>query len=106
MLLLKDETPTKTFRELGELCGVSVAYLSQIKSNKIDRGMGDDVARRLEQGMKKPTGWIDVQQGRNSKGLAKQITAEETKLIEAYRECSPAARETIFTLCHQLRGNK
>lgn len=103
LLLLIDETESKTLRELADLCGVSENYLSQVKSPKIARQMGDDVARRLERGMKKPPGWMDVQQNGRTRGR-KPLAAEEWELIDAYRECSIEGQETIFALCQQLRG--
>jgi len=47
-------------RKLAARTGVNPAYLSQILSARTRRRMGDDVARRLEQGMKMPHGWMDV----------------------------------------------
>lgn len=100
LLLLIDEAPTKKIRELAELTGVPENYISQIKGGT--RKMGDDVARQLEQGMKKPVGWIDVPQNAKSRGK-KPLTAEEWELIEAFRECSRERQETIFDLCQELR---
>ncbi len=47
-------------KKLAQKAGVSPAYLSQIVSARTPRKMGDDVARRLERGMDKPHGWMDV----------------------------------------------
>ncbi|MDH5528135.1 MAG: S24 family peptidase [Nitrospirota bacterium] len=47
-------------KKLAGRTGVNPAYLSQILSRKTLRTMGDDVARRLERGMSKPHGWMDV----------------------------------------------
>jgi len=47
-------------KKLALKAGVSPAYLSQIVSSRTPRKMGDDVARRLERGMDKPHGWMDV----------------------------------------------
>lgn len=50
---------------LALFCDTSRSYLSQIlirferKNGKI-RGVGVDLARKLEKGMKKPVGWMDV----------------------------------------------
>jgi SOS-response transcriptional repressor LexA len=55
---LISEAGTKA--ELARRTGVSEAYLSQITSDKIGRNVGKDIARRLEKGMHKPTGWMDV----------------------------------------------
>ncbi|MDH4228957.1 MAG: S24 family peptidase [Nitrospirota bacterium] len=47
-------------KKLAGRTAVNPAYLSQILSDKTPRTMGDDVARRLERGMDKPHGWMDV----------------------------------------------
>lgn len=50
---------------LALFCDTSRSYLSQIlirferKNGKV-RGVGVDLARKLEKGMKKPVGWMDV----------------------------------------------
>jgi transcriptional regulator with XRE-family HTH domain len=103
MLLLVEETPSGTIRELAEICGVSIAYLSQIKSNKTKRGMGDDVARRLERGMKKQPGWMDVQQGVKARTSKRPPTSAEWELLDAYRDCTQEGQEAIYSLCQQLR---
>jgi hypothetical protein len=49
-----------TWRDFAAHCGeVNPDYLSQLRSVTEGRGMGDDVARRLEVGMGKYTGWMD-----------------------------------------------
>ncbi|MFQ5509521.1 MAG: S24 family peptidase [Leptospirillia bacterium] len=47
-------------KKLAQRAGVNPAYVSQILSTRTRRSMGDDVARRLESGMGKPHGWMDV----------------------------------------------
>jgi SOS-response transcriptional repressor LexA len=47
-------------RRLASRGRVNPAYLSQILSARTRRSMGAEVARRLEKGMGKPHGWMDV----------------------------------------------
>jgi hypothetical protein len=47
-------------KRLAERTGVSAAYLSQVLSRKVNRHVGHSLARRLESGMEKPYGWMDV----------------------------------------------
>lgn len=47
-------------RKLAALARVNPAYLSQILSARTRRQMGDVVARRLEAGLGKPHGWMDI----------------------------------------------
>lgn len=51
--------------EIARKAGSSPAYISQIKTKRLTpkgekiRGIGDDIARRIEKGFEKPTGWLD-----------------------------------------------
>ncbi len=47
-------------KALAARSGVSAAYLSQVLSARIRRNVGHNLARRLERGMAKPYGWMDV----------------------------------------------
>ena len=49
---------------LARLAGTSESYLSQIRNQLLTakgtpRGVGDDLAAKLEQAMGKPNGWMD-----------------------------------------------
>jgi hypothetical protein len=101
LLLLIKETPEKTMVALAEKCGINEVYLSLVKVR--DRGMGDSVARRLESGMRKRVGWMDVMHSKRRQNNASEQTSEELELIQAYRACSGRAKKTIFYLSQQLR---
>lgn len=50
--------------KLARLTGVKAPTISQLRRvthypNGVERTMGDDIARKLEQGMDKPLGWMD-----------------------------------------------
>lgn len=47
-------------KRLAERTGVSAAYLCQVLSARVNRNVGHNLARRLEKGMGKPYGWMDV----------------------------------------------
>lgn len=47
-------------KPLADRSGVSAAYISQVLSRKVNRHVGHSMARRLEAGMGKPYGWMDV----------------------------------------------
>ena len=63
--LLIQECDPPTGVALAAKCGTSASYLSQIlirfktKSGK-SREVGTDLARKLEEGCKKPKGWMDA----------------------------------------------
>jgi phage repressor protein C with HTH and peptisase S24 domain len=57
LLLLKEEF--RTYRKISDLSGTDPAYLSQIINKHDDRGMGDELARKLEVGCGKGHGWMD-----------------------------------------------
>ncbi len=61
LFTLRDECKPQTVEELSKRTGVASNYLYQITgASKSGRDMGDQVARRLEVGMKKPPGWMDL----------------------------------------------
>ena len=45
--------------KLADLIGVKSSYLSQIKNEKHPTNMGNDVARRIEEALLLPHGWMD-----------------------------------------------
>lgn len=59
-----------TQERLGELCDVSHIYLNQIIKMRLDpttgkiRNVGNKLARKLEQGMSRPEGWMDTEHTR------------------------------------------
>lgn len=58
MLLLAEQLGS--LEALAEKTKTAAKYLSQVKNRWNGRGMGDDVARRIEAHMRKPRGWMDV----------------------------------------------
>jgi SOS-response transcriptional repressor LexA len=57
MLLLVKEIGS--LKALGDKTDTPPAYLSQIKNRANQRGMGDEIARRIERKLGKPSGWMD-----------------------------------------------
>jgi hypothetical protein len=47
---------------LADKTKTDAKYLSQVKNRWQGRGMGDDVARRIEEALGKPRGWMDTVQ--------------------------------------------
>ena len=47
---------------LADATKTDAKYLSQVKNRWKGRGMGDDVARRIEEALGKPRGWMDAPQ--------------------------------------------
>lgn len=64
---------------LAEKVGTNAAYISQLRSKNNKRGIGDKLARRLEEAMGKPSGWMDHQHSRDNKVPA-QRTGEHVVL--------------------------
>lgn len=65
--LMALEVKHGSLEQLSNLTGVSASYLSQMK--KV-RHMGDKVARRIEQKLKLPVGWMDETHDGTAKGSA------------------------------------
>lgn len=72
---------------LAERTGVAAPYISQVKKrvttpSGTPRGIGDDVARKLEAGMGKPTGWLDQA----------ELSPAERDLLALFRRLSDDGR--------------
>ena len=63
-------------RELADVAGYDVDFLTQLKSEKTKRTFTHDVARAVEIGAKKPVGWLDQDHEALSKALDKVLLAE------------------------------
>ena len=99
----------KTADAVAQRAATAPMYLSQIlngakSSTGKPRGVGDALARRLEQGCGKEMGWMDRPHGepaaREDRQLAEQMslsceTAEELRLLTAYRLADETARRTF-----------
>ena len=57
LLLVKE---LGSLKALGERTETPAAYLSQIKNRSNERGMGDEIARRIETKLGRPKGWMDT----------------------------------------------
>lgn len=79
----------RTATALAEKAKVSAAYLSQIKNQTPEsktgkpKAMGDDVARKIEEAIGEPEGWMDVQH--NSVYENAQISAPKEGVITELR---------------------
>ena len=60
-------------RALAATSGVSAGYLSQVLSIRVNRNVGHNLARRLESGMGKPYGWMDVMEQVAAKGMLNRV---------------------------------
>lgn len=55
--LKRDRHTTKA--AFAEMCGISPAQLSQLLGENSSRNIGDKMARKIEQAMERPFGWLD-----------------------------------------------
>jgi hypothetical protein len=53
----------KTYAKIAEISDANTTYISQVVSEKNPRNMGNEIARKIEIGCKKPYGWMDVDHG-------------------------------------------
>jgi hypothetical protein len=87
------------------LTGVPGSFVSQFLGRKLhqgggERSMGDHTARKLERGMNKPAGWMDVD---------RTIAADykEAALLDRIRELTPDQRASIAQLIETFaKSNK
>ncbi len=78
---------------LSRLTGVPAPMISQLRRvtyypNGVERTMGDDVARQLEKGMKKKTGWMD-----HPHDVTRD--ADELDHLQNWRLLTPEQREHV-----------
>lgn len=91
--------------QLSRLTGVKAPTISQLRRptfyvNGVERTMGDDIARKLEKGMGKPTGWMDHPH---------EVTrdSEESDFLQTYRMLTPDQRDQLARLADMLaQGNR
>lgn len=79
--------------KLSRLTGVKPPIISQLRKrtyypNGVERTMGDDIARKLEAGMGKQTGWMD-----HPHTITRDI--DELELLQVIRRLTPEQREHI-----------
>ncbi len=79
-------------KALAARAGVSAAYLSQVLSERVRRNVGHNLARRLEEGMSKPYGWMDVLDPAGVSDRVCEVDAPE----RAYGELSPRRRRLMI----------
>ncbi len=87
-----------TWAALAQLAGCSPNYLSQIKGGT--REVGDELARRLESGAKKPRGWMDV---RHDQSTAKPTWTDSPadKIARIYTSLSDARQQALMAAALQ-----
>ena len=60
--------------KLSEKADVTVSYLSQCMSDKIDKSIGAIVARRIESGLGFDEGWMDTPHGETEESNANAVS--------------------------------
>lgn len=85
-----------TQREFGEAAGLSVAQISHILTEV--RGMGEEVARRIEGALGLPLGWMDRADPDREPApdtLPAALPADQAKLLTDYARLSPQHQAMI-----------
>lgn len=97
-----------TATALASAAGTDAAYLSQIKSTKTKREIGDNLARRLEKAANKDRGWMDQlhrQNGHKQRPASNKVnnameggafTRHEEAIIHIYRQLPPSGRKRFL----------
>jgi len=92
-------------KRLAERAGVSAAYVSQVLSCKVNRNVGHSMARRLESGMNKPYGWMDVlPEADAGAGMLREVDAIAGGYGRARRD--GRRRERVLALARQAGGTE
>jgi hypothetical protein len=85
---------------LSRLSGVPTSQISQFQravlhTNGVPRTLGDRQARKIERGLNKFEGWMDVERGNVQ-------TVQEAELIDLFRACGVDQREVVVAMLTQL----
>lgn len=88
----------KTQRQFGDAVGLSVAQISHIVTGV--REMGEEVARRIEQTLGLPLGWMDRSDVAVEEPIdySRAFPADQAKLLADYQRLSPKHRDVVREL--------
>ena len=78
--------------ELSRRTGVPGPQISQFLNGRFhqggkERGLGDDAARKLERGMNKPKGWMDI--------VHTHVSDKEQAILSVFAQLTDAQRELL-----------
>lgn len=93
--------------ELSRRTGASSVYLSQIVTGQKTkkgtvRGVGNELAEKLERGMHKPAGWMDADHDGTRSAAISNLAPDERALLEAYRQLSEPGRKALREVGYSL----
>ena len=96
---------------LAEACGLSAEYISQIRNRAIDnktgrpRNLGSRAARKLEEGMSKPLGWMDTNHAPSAPSPGSRTWPLKTASLDRFYALTPAeAKQADIAFDAILRG--
>lgn len=89
-------------KALATRCGLSAAYICQILSERVNRHVGHNAARRLETGMGKPYGWMDVLHTFSPYGEPDKV--RETGRMRAVNGTGAVRRRNLWKLAEKNGG--
>lgn len=94
----------RTYSELAEACGTNEKYISQIMTGTLlpsgkRRGIGNGLAKKLEEAARKEPGWMDVDHDNGGTVITRtDMTEDEAELLRLYRESSKIKQLTILAV--------
>lgn len=99
-VLLNEAGSIEALADLAEVSddNLKAIYGGKTYPNGRRKGIGDRLARKLEAGMAKPDGWMDILHGQPAKKNddAIHLSADEQILLVLYRRASPEIRKLIM----------
>lgn len=90
--------------ELARRSGLKQPYINQLKQrapqNGKPRAIGDDAARKLEEGMDKPIGWMDRDHSLSM--LFSELNGLEGQLVTIYRQLGEAGQDELLQAANRM----
>lgn len=95
-----------TIERLAQLTERSSAYLSQLKNKSKGRGMGNEVARKFEESLGLPDGWMDHPESPPPGEVVSKEVVYFRKLTREQREAVVVILESMVDRPSKPKGSK
>jgi len=89
-------------REVSEATGIDSSYISQIKNPLNPKNIGEKLARKIEESMKLPRGWMDLLHDKATDHQSKAVDNEKLQENSALKLRTTALHEIPYVTWEEL----